>query len=149
MAGTSHSGEPRGDERRNSARFLPLEISISVVQPGGFLKIFGAKKENIATSVLDLSEGGMRVCLNRRVPSGSRVNVEFSVKRFQDRVSVIGDVLWLALHPVMEKVFVIGIRFQDVTSAQAQAIAGWRSYFSSPAAKHRESTRLRRNPNLD
>src|SRR5436190_2034193 len=102
MTDETKASEPKADERRRFIRFLPHEVTISLVQPTGLLKVFGGKGHNVAHSILDLSEGGMRVTLTKRVIVGRKVNIEFSVKKFQDNLSLAGDVLWLALHPVVE-----------------------------------------------
>jgi len=91
----------------------------------------------------------MRVTLTKRVIVGRKVNIEFSVKKFQDTLSLSGDVLWLALHPVVEGLFIIGIRFDKVPVGQEKIIGGWRSYFSSSAAKQRETTRRSRPSSTD
>lgn len=133
-----------GADRRRHTRFQPREIAIFLARSGGLMRIFGAKGDNLASSILDLSEGGLRVAITRRVPVGSKVRVEFRVNRLKDMLEAEGQVLWIAVHPVQRGLFVIGVRFGELPPERAQMISGWRTYFNAPQVKQRDTTKMRK-----
>lgn len=146
MAETSKTGAPArsGADRRRHHRFQPREITIFLARAGGLMRIFGAKGENLATSILDLSEGGLRVAVSRRVPVGAKVQVEFRVDRLKDRLEAEGEVLWIAVHPVSRGQFILGVKFGPLPPERAQMISGWRTYFNAPQVKQRDTTKMRK-----
>ncbi len=141
---------PDHDERRRHLRFVPREITVSLVKEQGFLRRFGLKGSNLAGTVLDISEGGLRIIIKKRIPVGSRILMDFQVELLKDRLEIGGHVLWLAVHPHQPDLFIIGVRFDRLTPDQVKMVSNWRTYFNSPQVKQREtSKRIRRREEAD
>ena len=118
------------DRRRRHARFRPEDARIQVT-PDGLLAAIGVGRENLAREPLDLSEGGAKVLLSRRLGVGAKVLVRIEIDKFADALSASGVVRWCHQSAKNPSDFFAGIMFTDLAPAEAKKIAAMRDWFTS------------------
>ena len=134
---------PRSEQRRRYERFRPHQASVSVFQ-GGLLASIGVGRENLARIPLDLSEGGARIALHRRIKPGTKVRVRIAIDKFGDAIEAAGEVRWCFESGTQPGDFHAGVMFTDLDPSTKKLIAAMRDWFTSSkclkvrAARQRE-----------
>jgi len=91
----------------------------------------GWERNNFARAPLDLSEGGARVLLDRRIQPGTKVKLTLEVRKFGDAIRASGLVRWCFESGTRRGDFHAGIEFTDLPEAQRKQIAAMRAWFTS------------------
>lgn len=128
---TSSRPAPAGSERRKHARFEMSEAETTVYREG-VLTLIGVGKENKARVALDLSEGGLRILCEERIPVGTKVRVRIEVEKYQDVIEATGTVRWCFQSAKRKEDFFAGIMFVNLDAGQTRKIALMREWFTSP-----------------
>ncbi len=136
------SSAPGPDRRRRHARFEIDESSITLYR-GGLLASLGWGKNNLARGALDLSEGGARLLLDRRVRPGTKVRVRIAMERYKDAIEAVAVVRWCHENPRKKGEFQAGVMFIKLDDAQRRKLALMRDWFTSPQYKALRETRQR------
>ncbi len=139
---------PEGSERRQFERFEMGEAR-TVVYREGLLTVIGVGKENKARVALDLSEGGLRILCDERIPVGTKVRVRIEIEKYQDAIEATGTIRWSFQSAKRKEDFFAGIMFVNLDSAQGRKIALMREWFTSPQYKAmRETDRKKKDAGL-
>jgi hypothetical protein len=132
--GTDSTGArsaPPGSERRKHERFEMSEAQTTVFRDG-VLTFLGMGKENKARVALDLSEGGLRILCEERIPVGTKVRVRIDFEKYQDAIEATGTVRWCYQSAKRKEDFFAGIMFVNLDPGQTKKIALMREWFTSP-----------------
>ncbi len=122
--------QPAKDRRRRHERFRPEDARVNVTE-GGLLAAIGVGRENLCQVPLDLSEGGAKVQLSRRLAVGTKVKVRLEIERFGDALSAAGVVRWCHQSAKNPSTFFAGIMFTDLDPLEEKKIGAMREWFTS------------------
>lgn len=128
---TSSRPAPAGSERRKHERFEMGDAQTTVYREG-VLTLIGMGKENKARVALDLSEGGLRILCEERIPPGTKVRVRIEIEKYNDAIEATGTVRWCFQSAKKKEDFFAGIMFMNLDAAQGRKIALMREWFTSP-----------------
>ncbi|PYX10209.1 MAG: hypothetical protein DMG88_03525 [Acidobacteria bacterium] len=78
-----------------------------------------ANAENVPATLLDLSENGLAIQSERRLPQRCKVYFQFSLPGQKSAVRLSGEVVW------QDTSGRVGIRFADVPQASRRALTDW------------------------
>lgn len=124
------------NEKREHARFK-VEGSTAVVGKAGLLSgLLGAKKHH----VVNLSQGGAMVCVNKRLPVGSKHDIRIEIPKFKEVIEGTGEIRW-CLESAKNNDIYIGIRFIDLDPSERRKIAGMCEVFNSLGFKAMSAAR--------
>jgi hypothetical protein len=140
---TSARSAPAGSERRRHERFEMSEAQTTVYRDG-LLTVLGVGKENKARVALDLSEGGLRILCEERIPVGTRVRIRVEVEKYNDAIETVGVIRWCFQSAKRKDDFFAGIMFVNLDGAQARKIGQMREWFTSPQYKAIRDTERRK-----
>ena len=136
---TSSRPAPAGSERRKYERFDMSEAQTTVYREG-VLTLIGVGKENKARVALDLSEGGLRILCEERIPAGTKVRVRIEIEKYNDAIEATGTVRWCFQSAKKKEDYFAGIMFVNLDAAQARKISLMREWFTSPQYKAMRET---------
>lgn len=77
-----------------------------------------------STLTRDVSEGGIRVLLDKFVPLNTSIELEFSPSRLSEVVHTVGKVVWARLMPYSER-YQLGLEFQEISEHQKRDICDY------------------------
>ena len=92
---------------------------------------------------LDLSAGGVRVRLPKRIPHHTKVRVQIQLEKYKDTVDAAGVIRWCYQNRENAKQFFAGIMFTNLTDGEKRKIENMRSWFTSPHFKALRESRNR------
>ncbi|HXG59950.1 MAG TPA: PilZ domain-containing protein [Planctomycetota bacterium] len=142
------AGPGSADRRRRHPRFEIDDSSITLYREG-LLASLGWGKNNLARGALDLSEGGARLLLDRRVRPGTKVRVRIQMERYKDVVEAVAVVRWCYENARKKGEFHAGVMFVKLDDAQRRKLALMRDWFTSPQYKAlRESRQRQKGPEI-
>lgn len=75
--------------------------------------------ENVPAKVMDLSEEGIAIQCERRLPQPGKVYFEFTLPSHSDVIRLSGEVVW------QDSSGRVGLRFADVPQASRRLLKGW------------------------
>ena len=107
-------------ERRQKQR-IPVHAQASIAY---------ATADNIPATLLDLSESGISIQCDRKLPPSCKVYFQFNLPGQVSLVRLSGEIVW------QDSTGRVGIRFADVPQASRRVLSGWLS-----ANLSRESSR--------
>ena len=122
---------PSQDRRRRHARFDLDDARVDLFD-GGLLAAIGVGRGNLALAPLDLSEGGLRVRLRRRIKTGTKVKIRLEIERHGDAVEATGVVRWCFESGTRPGDFYAGVMFTNLNASQKRKIILMRDWFTSP-----------------
>jgi len=129
-------------ERRQHARFCLHDTPAKLYRRGA-TALFGLAGLNIEGSVLDLSEGGLRLETSENFLIDTRLRLKISIAKFGDSLEADGVTRWCQATPRDPEVFHVGIRFSHEDPATHRKIAQMRGWFTSAQYKSLRETQLR------
>jgi c-di-GMP-binding flagellar brake protein YcgR len=135
-------GLPPGADRRRHFRFEVDEASASLYR-AGLLTLLRVGKTNFARTAIDLSEGGVRLLLEQRLPIGTRVRIRIHMEKYDDDIQTAGEVRWCFESARKAGEFYAGVRFDPLETSQCRKIALMKDWFTSPQYKAIRDTRIR------
>ena len=102
-------------------------------------KAVSAPSDRRVTETKDISAGGVALLVQEMIPVGSRLHLEIHVPPLQRSVTVEGQIVRCL--PVRGGGFDIGIRFDQIDSADREALSGAIDKFCTPGqrVRHRGS----------
>jgi hypothetical protein len=140
---TSSRPAPSGSERRRHERF-EMGDARTLVYRDGVLTLLGVGKENKARVALDLSEGGLRILCEERIPVGTKVRVRIEIEKYDDAIEALGTVRWCFQSAKRKEDFFAGIMFSNLDAAQSRKIGLMREWFTSPQYRAMRETDRRK-----
>ncbi len=135
--------DPTEDRRRQHPRF-DLDDAQAALFEGGLLAAIGVGKHNLARALLDLSEGGVRMLLHRRIKTGSKVKIRLEIERHGDAIETQGVVRWCFESGTMPGTFYAGVMFTKLNASQKKKITLMRDWFTSPQFRALRALRRRK-----
>lgn len=138
------------DQRRQHSRFDLPEASVDLLE-SGLLTAIGVGGKNLARAPIDLSEGGLRVLLHRRIKPGTRVMIQLEIESHGDSVEATGIVRWCFESGTKPGDYYAGVMFTNLQASQKRKIALMRDWFTSPqfrALKAGRSSKGERPPEI-
>jgi hypothetical protein len=124
------------NEKREHPRFK-VEGATAVVGKSGLLdSLLGPKKHH----VVNLSQGGVMVCIGKRLPVGSRHHVRIEIPKYKEVIEAAGEIRW-CMESAKNKDIYIGIRFVDLDPSERRKIAGMYEVFNSVGFKAMSAAR--------
>jgi len=96
-------------ERRTKRR-VPTQSHASIAY---------ADIENLATKLVDISEGGLAMQSERRLPPACKVYFQFALPQNRSQVRLSGELVW------QDSSGRVGIRFVNVPQASQKILKGW------------------------
>jgi hypothetical protein len=129
-------------ERRKHIRF-EVEEAAARFHRKGITAFIGLSKLSLEGTVMDLSEGGVRLLTDERILIGTKVHVQISIARFQDLIESDAEARWCRQDPKKENEFQVGIMFTGLEPSQARKFAVMREYFTSTQYKALHDARVR------
>ena len=139
------SAQLRRVELRRHPRFRADDASARLYVKG-FLTTLGIGRKKEGGSAVNLSEGGVLLRIQSRLPSGSPVQVRIEIEKYNDIIEAEGIVRWCFQSAREQADFYAGIEFRALPRAQAALIGKMRSWFTSPEYKQKSATRKRLAP---
>ncbi len=112
-------------------RTLPPRRRAGPRGAGGLLAAIGVGLESLGQVPVDLSEGGAKVLLTRRLATGTKVHVRLEIEKFGDALSASGIVRWCHQSAKNPSAFFAGIMFTDLDPLQKKKISAMREWFTS------------------
>src|SRR5260370_660725 len=109
-------GESRGAARGLMAREKRGKLRVSLPAPAS---ITYANAEDVAATLLDLSEDGLAIQSERRLPPRCKVYFQFNLPGEKSSVRLSGDVVW------QDSSGRVGIRFVDVPQTSRRTMNEW------------------------
>jgi hypothetical protein len=132
-------------EARKYPRFRIEEARVRL-STKGFFTTLGLVKGNKARGAINLSEGGVMLLLDERMPVDARVSVRIEMERHSDYIESAGKVRWCEQSARSMKDFYAGVEFIGLGPADLKKIGQMRDWFTSPEYKTRTITRRRLQP---
>ncbi len=134
LSSTAHdpTGSPqkgRG-ERRRHPRFSLHDATIKLFRRGA-TAIFGLARLSIEGSVLDLSEGGVRIETGERFLPDTKIRLKIVVAKFNDTVESDGVTRWCHTDVKDPERFQCGIEFMNLDPATARKVVTMRGWYTS------------------
>ena len=126
------SGRP--EDRREHARFEPDDAN-TIVFRRGLLTLVGMRRTIKAMVTLDLSTGGVRVLIKRRLKPKTKVKVKIQMEKYKDSIETTGVIQWCFQNKSNSKEFYAGIKFEDMDDTQTRKLGRMRDWFTSPQYK--------------
>ena len=146
---TTPGGSKKPNERRRYTRFEVDECQATMYREG-ILTIFGVGKGNLARAALDLSEGGVRLQIQDRIPIGTKVRMIIEMEKYKDHIEASGEVRWCYQSAKHSKDFYAGVEFEELDPAQKRKISLMREWFTSPQYRAvRETARKKSAPDFE
>ena len=130
------------DRRRQHPRFELDEARANLFE-GGLLAAIGIGRENLARMPLDLSEGGLRVLVHRRIKVGTKVKIHLEIDKHRDAVQATGVVRWCFESASRPGDFYAGVMFTNLSASQKRKITLMRDWFTSPQFRALRAARRR------
>ncbi len=107
------------NDKREHPRFK-AEGASAVVGKAGFLGgLLGAKKH----PVVNLSQGGAMIQINKRLPIGSKHDLQIDIPKYKEVIKAVGEVRW-CLESAKNSDVYMGVRFVDLDPSERRKIAG-------------------------
>ena len=123
-------------EKREHPRFKVEGASAVVGKSGLLAGLLGPKTHR----VVNLSQGGAMICINKRLPVGSKHDLRIEIPRYKEVIQTAGEIRW-CLESVKNSDIYIGVRFVDLDPADRRKIAGMYELFSSVEYKAMSAVR--------
>ncbi len=124
------------NEKRAHPRFK-IEGVTAVVGNAGLLgSLLGPKKHR----VVNLSQGGAMIQINKKLPVGSKHDLKIDISKYKEVIQGVGEVRW-CLESAKNSDIYIGVRFVDLDASERRKIAGMQELFSSVEYKAMASAR--------
>lgn len=117
--------KPTYTEKRRWKRFPVQDHSVILYKVG----LLNFSKKNLASCVLDLSQGGARILINEMLEPGTRIAFEVTLPKFKDTIRAKGQVRWVRR---VAGNFQVGIMFTEVESADRTKLKSAESFFTDP-----------------
>ena len=133
---------PETTERRKYIRF-EVEEAVARFHRRGITTMIGLSKLGLEGTVLDLSEGGLRILTDERILAGTKIYVQIQIARFQDQIESDALARWCRQNPKKEDEFHVGFMFTGLDTSQARKFAVMREYFTSAQYKAIREARIR------
>ena len=131
-------------DRRRHARFY-VEDAPAELRRSDLVALWGLTGlGRVEGGVVNLSEGGIRVAVPRRLPPKRRVRCKVRSDRFQEPLDVTGEILWCERDLMSGNGFLVGIHFQRLEPRHERKIAAMREWFSSSEYKAQLAAKRRR-----
>lgn len=127
---------------RKYVRFQVDDVS-AMMYVRGFMSSLGLGRNNIARSLINLSEGGVMLRSKQKVPRGEKVHVHLTMEKYQDEFEGDGIVRWCVSHPSKAEEYYVGIQFESLKDDQVKRLIKMRDWFTSPEFKAKTKTRAR------
>lgn len=135
-------------ERRRFPRF-EVDEATGALYSKGLMGLLRWGRNNLARCAVDLSEGGARLVLHRRIRPGTKVRVRIDMDRYKDTLEASAVVRWCYQSARRKEDFHAGIMFLDPDPALQKKVALMRNWFTSPQYKTLRESRLRtRGPEI-
>lgn len=134
---------PTQDRRRRHPRFDLDEARVDLFE-GGLLAAIGVGRTNLARAPLDLSEGGVRVLLHRRIKTGTKVKIRLEIEKHGDAVEATGVVRWCFESGERPGDFYAGVMFTNLNASLKRKIVLMRDWFTSPQFRALRAARRRK-----
>jgi hypothetical protein len=107
------------NEKREHPRFK-VEGASAVVGNAGFLGgLLGARKHRL----VNLSQGGAMIQVNKRLPVGSKHDLRLEIPKYKEVIKAVGEVRW-CLESAKNSDVYMGVRFVDLDAGERRKIAG-------------------------
>jgi hypothetical protein len=140
--GIPNAPSPPTTERRKHIRF-EVEEAAARFHRRGITTFMGLSKLSLEGTVIDLSEGGLRLLTDERILAGTRVHIQIKLARFQDLIESDAETRWCRQDSKKEDEFQVGIMFTGLEPSQARKFAIMREYFTSTQYKALRDARIR------
>lgn len=139
--------KPGGDpiDRRRHPRFAVDECDLTLTR-SGLMNTIGLRKENLGKSLLDMSEGGMRVRTTEKLDVGARVRVRIVMTKYSDEIEAVGEVRWSFTHPTRANDHTAGIMFTKIDPQHTRKIVNMKNWFLSPQYRQKRDQKERTRP---
>ncbi|MGH9544828.1 MAG: PilZ domain-containing protein [Terriglobales bacterium] len=123
------------------AREKRVKLRIALHTPAS---ITYANAENVAATLLDLSEDGLAIQSERRLPPRCKVYFQFNLPGDRSSVRLSGDVVW------QDSSGRVGIRFVDVPQTSRRTMNEWiKSSLSRLAKAEQDAPRIQQQPQAE
>jgi len=129
-------------ERRRHTRFSLHEVGAKLYRRGA-TTLFGLAGLNIEGSVLDLSEGGLRLETAEKLLRDTRIHIKIAIAKFGDSLEADAVTKWCHATPKNPEVFQVGIEFLNPDPSLGRKIAQMRGWFTSAQYKSLRDSQLR------
>jgi len=124
------------NEKRSHPRFK-VESAVAVVGKAGLLGgLLGPKKHH----VVNLSQGGAMIQINKKLPIDSKHDLRIEVPKYKEVIEAVGEVRW-CLESAKNKDIYMGVRFVDLAPSERRKLAGMQELFSSVEFKAMSAAR--------
>src|SRR4029079_3689044 len=123
---------PRGASERRLHPRCPLPEGSAKLYRRGATSLFGLASLSIEGSVVDLSEGGVRIHTGEQILLDTRVHVRVEIAKFEDKIDSDGVARWCHQDVQDKSRFFVGIQFTGGDSSTPKKIARMRAWFTSP-----------------
>lgn len=134
---------PRGaSERRMHPRFALPEGSAKLYRRGA-TALFGLARLSIEGSVVDLSEGGVRIHTVEQILIDTKIHIRVEIAKFEDKIDSDGVARWCHQDVGDKSHFFVGIQFTGGDSSTPKKIARMKAWFTSPQYFALRDQRLR------
>jgi Tfp pilus assembly protein PilZ len=127
---------------RKHVRFRVDDAS-AMMYVRGFMSSLGLGRNNLAKQLMNLSEGGVMLRLQEKVPRGEKVRVRLKMEKYDDEFEGDGVVRWCVPHPKKADEFYVGVQFEDLKEEQAKKLIKMRDWFTSPEYKAKAGARAK------
>ncbi len=118
-----------GSERRKFRR-LPHELTVT------YMVLKKAVARNERGKTIDVSEGGVRVLLDKKLEAGTSLDMKIDVPGTGETAEVVGEVMWTedahdANDPSGRRLFYSGIRFSFIKEPAGKSLINYVRSLSS------------------
>jgi len=140
--GHAETPTKKKSDLRSSVRFQVDDVA-PLVYRKGLLQNLGIGRVNEARAAINLSEGGILIRTEGRIPRDTKVKVRLELEKFKDTFEAEGVVCWCG-EGAEGGEFYAGIQFIDLPAKVKAKIARLRGYFTSPEYRTRTAARRKR-----
>lgn len=137
--------KPKPKTSKNNRRHLRFEIdeASALLSLKGFLSVVGLRRSAKGLGVMNLSEGGVLLVSDGKVPRGKKVRVRIEMSKYSDFLEVDGVVRWVVSSRRQGRGFYLGVEFTDLDSSRSRKLAQMRAWFTSPEFRAKHAAKIR------